>query len=82
MALIQCFFRSRRDVSERVLSTTLRFLPVPYHGIMKTETEPDDLVGESIAMQPRSGPPWTITVTAVLKRTDDRVVVTDSGRSR
>ena len=45
-----------------------------------TSALPPDLVGANIAVQPRDGQPWTTTVTAVLDRSSDQVIVTNSGR--
>ena len=41
---------------------------------------PPELVGASITVQSRNGQSWTTTVTAVLERSRERVIVTDSGR--
>ena len=41
---------------------------------------PSDLVGLTIVVQSRNGQPWTTTVKAVLNRSSDQVIVTDSGR--
>ena len=41
---------------------------------------PSDLAGATIVVQSRSGQSWTTTVTAVLDRSSDQVIVTDSGR--
>lgn len=43
---------------------------------------PEDLIGALIAVTDRSGNSWTTTVTAVIERSHDRLVVTDSGRPR
>ena len=42
---------------------------------------PSELVGANIVVQPRNGQSWTTTVTAVLERGSEQVIVTDSGRS-
>ena len=39
-----------------------------------------DLVGAHITVQSRKGQTWTTTVTAVLERSSEQVIVTDSGR--
>ena len=41
---------------------------------------PSDLVGLTIAVQAKNGKSWTTTVTAVLDRSSEQVIVTDSGR--
>ena len=41
---------------------------------------PPELVGANIVVQPRNGQSWTTTVTAVLERGSEQVIVTDSGR--
>ena len=41
---------------------------------------PAQLVGTVIKVRPRSGPPWTSTVTEVVERSPDRILVRDSGR--
>ena len=41
---------------------------------------PSELVGANIVVQPRNGQSWTTTVTAVLERGSEQVIVTDSGR--
>ena len=41
---------------------------------------PSELVGATIVVQPRNGQSWTTTVTAVLDRGSEQVIVTDSGR--
>ena len=45
-----------------------------------TSELPSDLVGLTIAVQVRNGKSWTTTVTAVLVRSSEQVIVTDSGR--
>ena len=45
-----------------------------------TATLPAELVGARIAVQAKNGQRWTATVTAVLDRSRDQVLVTDSGR--
>ena len=45
-----------------------------------TASLPAQLVGAKILLQPRTGQPWTTTVTAVLERSSGQVIVTDSGR--
>ena len=49
-----------------------------YHG--DTATLPAELVGTPITVQANNGRRWTATVTAVLDRRRDQVLVTDSGR--
>ena len=49
-----------------------------YHG--DTSTLPAELVGATITVQAKNGQRWTTTVTAVLDRSRDQVIVTDSGR--
>ena len=49
-----------------------------YHG--DTATLPAELVGTPITVQAKNGQRWTATVTAVLDRSRDQVLVTDSGR--
>ena len=49
-----------------------------YHG--DTSTLPTELVGAHITVQSRKGQSWTATVTAVLDRSREQVIVTDSGR--
>ena len=49
-----------------------------YHG--DTSTLPAELVGTPITVQAKNGQRWTATVTAVLDRSHDQVLVTDSGR--
>ena len=41
---------------------------------------PSELVGTNITVQSRNGQSWTTTVTAVLERSREQVIVTDSGR--
>lgn len=41
---------------------------------------PMDLVGTLIAVTDRSGSSWTATITAVVERSNHRIVVTDSGK--
>ena len=41
---------------------------------------PSELVGAQITVQSRKGQTWTTTVTAVLDRSGEQVIVTDSGR--
>ena len=43
---------------------------------------PSDLVDAHITVQSRKGETWTATVTAVLDRSSERVIVTDSGRPK
>ena len=45
-----------------------------------TSALPSELVGAQITVQSRDGQSWTTTVTAVLERSSDQVIVTDSGR--
>ena len=45
-----------------------------------TAALPSELVGATIVVQARDGQTWTTTVTAVLDRSSDQVIVTDSGR--
>ena len=40
---------------------------------------PSDLAGATIVVQSRNGQSWTTTVTAVLERSSEQVIVTDSG---
>ena len=47
-----------------------------------TSKLPDELVGHRIIVQPRNGTPWTATITAVVERSLERVVVTNSGKPR
>ena len=49
-----------------------------YHGDMSRL--PTELVGATITVQSRKGRSWTATVTAVLDRSRDQVLVTHSGR--
>ena len=49
-----------------------------YHG--DTATLPTELVGTPITVQAKNGQCWTATVTAVLDRSLNQVLVTDSGR--
>ena len=49
-----------------------------YHG--DTSTLPTELVGTIITVQAKTGQRWTATVTAVLDRSRNQVLVTDSGR--
>ena len=46
-----------------------------------TSALPSELVGANIVVQSRNGQSWTTTVTAVLDRGSEQVIVTDSGRS-
>ena len=50
-----------------------------YHG--DTAALPPDLVGARITVQSKDGQSWTTTVTAVLDRSSEQVIVSDSGRS-
>ena len=43
---------------------------------------PSELVGANIVVESRKGQSWTTTVTAVLDRSSERVIVTDSGRPK
>ena len=45
-----------------------------------TSTLPSELVGVHITVQLRDGQGWNTTVTAVLERSSEQVIVTDSGR--
>ena len=45
-----------------------------------TSILPLELVGARITVQSKGGQSWTTTVTAVLKRSREQVIVTDSGR--
>ena len=45
-----------------------------------TSTLPSELVGAHITVQLRDGQGWNTTVTAVLERSSEQVIVTDSGR--
>ena len=47
-----------------------------------TSNLPDELAGCRIAVKPRNGTPWSATITAVVERSHDRVVVTHSGKPR
>ena len=47
-----------------------------------TSALPSDLVNAHITVQSRKGQTWTTTVTAVLDRSSERVIVTDSGRPK
>ena len=49
-----------------------------YYG--DTSTLPTELVGIPITVQAKNGQRWTATVTAVLDRSRDQVLITDSGR--
>ena len=49
-----------------------------YHG--DTSMLPTELVGSTITVQAKNGQRWTVTVTAVLDRSHNQVLVTDSGR--
>ena len=49
-----------------------------YHG--DTSGLPTELVSTPITVQAKNGQRWTTTVTAVLDRSRDQVLVTDSGR--
>ena len=44
-----------------------------------TSALPSELVGAHITVQLRDGQSWTTTVTAVLERSSEQVIVTDSG---
>ena len=46
-----------------------------------TSVLPSELVGANIVVQSRNGQSWTTTVTAVLDRGSEQVIVIDSGRS-
>ena len=50
-----------------------------YHG--DTSALPSELVGANITVQSRKGQTWTATVTAVLDRSSEQVIVSDSGRA-
>ena len=50
-----------------------------YHG--DTAMLPAELVGTTITVQAKNGQRWTATVTAVLNRSRNQVLVTDSGRA-
>ena len=45
-----------------------------------TSILPSELVGARVTMQSKDGQSWTTTVTAVLDRSSEQVVVTNSGR--
>ena len=45
-----------------------------------TSALPPELVGAYITVQSRDAQTWTATVTAVLDRSSEQVIVTDSGR--
>ena len=45
-----------------------------------TSVLPSELVGTNIVVQSRNGQSWITTVTAVLERSREQVIVTDSGR--
>ena len=45
-----------------------------------TSVLPSELVGTNITVQSRNGQSWTTKVTAVLERSREQVIVTDSGR--
>ena len=45
-----------------------------------TSALPSDLAGTNITVKSRDGQSWTTTVTAVLDRRSEQVIVTDSGR--
>ena len=45
-----------------------------------TSILPSELVGARITMQSKDGQSWTTTVTAVLERSREQVIVTNSGR--
>ena len=45
-----------------------------------TSILPPELVGARITVQSKAGQSWTTTVTAVLERSSERVIVTNSGR--
>ena len=47
-----------------------------------TSILPLELVGANITMQSKGGQTWTTTVTAVLDRSSEQVVVTNSGRPK
>ena len=51
-----------------------------YHG--DPSSLPSDLVGERIIVTDSNGDSFSTTITAVLKRSNNQVVVTDSGRDR
>ena len=41
---------------------------------------PSELVGAHITVQSKAGQSWTTTVTAVLERSNEQIIVTNSGR--
>ena len=45
-----------------------------------TSALPSELVGAHITVQSKGGESWTTTVTAVLERSSEQVIVTNSGR--
>ena len=45
-----------------------------------TSTLPPELVGARITVQSKDGQSWTTTVTAVLDRSSEQVIATNSGR--
>ena len=47
-----------------------------------TSILPLELVGANITMQSKGGQTWTTTVTAVLERSSEQVIVTNSGRPK
>ena len=47
-----------------------------------TSALPPELVGANIVVESRKGQTWTTTVTAVLERSSEQVIVTDSGRPK
>ena len=47
-----------------------------------TSILPSELVGARITMQSKDGQSWTTTVTAVLDRSSEQVIVTNSGRPK
>ena len=47
-----------------------------------TSILPPELVGARIIVQSKAGQSWTTTVTAVLERSSEQVVVTNSGRPK
>ena len=47
-----------------------------------TSILPPDLVGARITVQSKDGQAWTTTVTAVLERSSEQVIVTNSGRPK
>ena len=54
--------------------------PIPDRLLGDTAALPSEFVGATIVVQARDGQIWTSTVTAVLDRSSDEVIVTDSGR--